>query len=124
MKISNSSGAVPPFRTAVSERRSHARLAARGELTFRPNQGSAAKLTRGQFVDISAGGFRISHHDTDLSVGQELIASYGFGDLMVRIIWRHIGKDQVETGFAILAAPDRAAIADTTAKAKAAASNS
>ncbi len=77
----------------------------------------------GQFIDISAGGFRISHHDHDLRVDEELLANYGFGDLRVRIVWRHVIADRVEMGFAIVGHSDCAVRAGETTKAKTAANS-
>ncbi len=119
-KKSSPSDALAGSDTGVPERRRHFRLPARGEITFHPNQRDAVQLKRGEFIEISVGGFRISHHDSDLRVGQELLANYGFGDLLVRVIWRHIFEDRVETGFAIAVPYDRAASGATMTKTAAA----
>ncbi len=72
---------------------------------------------RGEFVDISAGGYRVRHCHTELHIGDELLASYGWGEMTVRVVWHQDMSDRIDTGFAIIMTqPDETATVRAEAK--------
>ncbi len=95
-----------------AERRAHARLAARGEVIFRFVDASAIddSFMRGELLDISAGGYRVRHCHAELDIGQELLASYGWGEMIVRVVWHRDMSDGIDSGFTItMPVPDATA---------------
>ncbi len=93
----------------AQECRDHARIAARGEITLRLKDGDTVTPIRGELLNVSAEGFRLKHQYKNLSVGQELLAAYGGGEVTVRVIWTTpLTIEYIESGFAIV--PERGAL--------------
>ncbi len=88
----------------TAERRSHTRLAALGDITLRLKHGNTITPMRGELLNVSADGFRLRHQNRDLHVGQELVATYGWGDVTVRMVWSApVIGEYIESGFVIVA---------------------
>lgn len=95
---------------AVPERRDHARIAAQGEVTLQLKHGETVTPIRGQLLNVSVGGFRLRHQYRNFRVGQELLASYGWGEVTVRVVWtKPTTTEYIESGFAILPESGKAA---------------
>lgn len=99
--IRGTSQPTPTLSTA--ERRAHSRLAARGEILLRLKHGDTVTPIRGDLLNVSADGFRLRHQNRDLRVGQELAATYGWGEVTVRMVWTTpIIGEYIESGFVIV----------------------
>jgi PilZ domain len=60
-------------------------------------------LVDGLLLDISAGGFRVTHQCRFLERGQEVAFEYPGHTGRARAVWNRILPERVETGFMILA---------------------
>ncbi len=56
----------------------------------------------GRLIDISPGGFRMSHHFASLEAGQIVEFAHIEAKGRARVIWNRIVAERVETGFLVL----------------------
>lgn len=57
----------------------------------------------GRLMDVSPGGFRMSHHFASLAAGQVVEFSHIEAKGRARVIWNRIVAERVETGFLVVA---------------------
>ena len=57
----------------------------------------------GKLVDVSANGFRMAHHCSELTTGQFVQFSHVLARGRARVVWTRIASDSVESGFVIAA---------------------
>jgi hypothetical protein len=57
----------------------------------------------GRLVDVSAGGFRMSHACTGLPAGQIVEFSHGEAAGKAQVVWNRVSAKHVETGFRVVA---------------------
>jgi len=84
-----------------AERRKEPRTPASGliELTFSDPK---PVTIQGQLVDISAGGFQVSHLFASLRSGQEVSFSHAGGQGRARVMWTRVVTGAVNTGFLVV----------------------
>ena len=85
----------------VQEKRSETRRTAHGAAMVRFNAPKPFVI-HGRLVDISAGGFRLTHEYRSLEPGQVVDYSHGEGAGRARVVWNRITSQRVETGFVVL----------------------
>jgi hypothetical protein len=56
----------------------------------------------GRLMDVSPGGFRMSHHFASLAAGQVVEFSHLEAKGRARVIWNRILAESVETGFLVV----------------------
>jgi len=57
----------------------------------------------GRLMDVSPGGFRMSHHFASLAAGQIVEFAHLEAKGRARVIWNRIVAERVETGFLVVA---------------------
>jgi hypothetical protein len=60
----------------------------------------------GRLVDVSAGGFRMSHGCTALPAGQVVEFSHAEAAGHAQVVWNRVAAKTVETGFRVVKAED------------------
>ena len=58
----------------------------------------------GRLVDVSAGGFRMSHSCTALSAGQFVEFKHAEAAGQAQVMWNRVASQHVETGFRVVTA--------------------
>ncbi|MGD1096953.1 MAG: PilZ domain-containing protein [Bryobacteraceae bacterium] len=58
----------------------------------------------GRLVDVSAGGFRMSHTCTSLSAGQLVEFKHAESAGQAQVMWNRVASKHVETGFRVVTA--------------------
>ena len=84
-----------------SEKRREPRREASGVVHVRFTDPKTTEI-EGRLMDISPGGFRMSHQFASLTAGQEVEFSHTEARGRARVIWNRIVADRVETGFLVL----------------------
>jgi len=85
-----------------SDNRREPRRKAQGVASVRSKDDQRSPWLEVQLVDISDGGFRLSHVDTTFTAGQELDFTHPYAAGTARVIWNRILDGRVETGCLIL----------------------
>jgi len=84
-----------------AEKRREARREASGAVHIRWSEPKPIEI-EGQLMDVSLGGFRMSHDFVSLEAGQIVNFSHVEAKGRARVIWNRIVGNRVETGFLIL----------------------
>jgi hypothetical protein len=84
-----------------SEKRREPRREASGVVHVRFSDPQAVEI-EGHLMDVSPGGFRMSHHFASLAAGQIVEFSHVEAKGRARVIWNRILADGVETGFLVV----------------------
>jgi hypothetical protein len=85
----------------AGEKRREPRRQASGVVQIRLEGGDALEI-EGRLMDVSPGGFRMSHKFASLTAGQVVEFSHVEARGRARVIWNRIIAERVETGFLIL----------------------
>ena len=83
------------------EKRREPRRAASGSVRVRFTDPKAMEI-EGRLIDVSPGGFRMSHHFASLEAGQMVEFVHVEARGHARVIWNRIADDTVETGFLVV----------------------
>lgn len=83
------------------EKRREPRRAASGTVRVRFADPKATEI-EGRLMDLSPGGFRMSHHFTSLEAGQIVEFAHVEAHGRARVIWNRITDHSVETGFLVV----------------------
>jgi hypothetical protein len=84
------------------EKRREARRAADGAVDVWFENPAPARI-EGRLVDLSEGGFRMTHACRSLQAGQLVQFSHFEAAGRARVVWNRIVEQRVETGFVVLA---------------------
>ena len=85
-----------------TDKRREPRHKAQGKAKVRSKDDQHSPWLQVELVDISDGGFRLSHVDTTFVAGQELDFTHPYATGTARVIWNRILDGRVETGCLIL----------------------
>lgn len=55
----------------------------------------------GTLTEVSRSGFRMAHQYRRFEVGQEVKVKFPWGDVNAKVVWSKVGKNTVQTGFAL-----------------------
>ena len=83
------------------EKRREPRRAASGTVIVRFDDSKPVQI-EGRLMDISPGGFRMTHDFPSLATGQIVEFAHVESRGRARVIWNRISTDRVETGFLVL----------------------
>jgi len=83
------------------ESRKEPRRAAEGEVRVRFENPKPREIL-GRLVDVSVGGFRMSHEYAALEAGQMVEFSHVEAAGRARVVWNRIADANVETGFVVV----------------------
>jgi hypothetical protein len=92
---------MPSHKLSPQEKRREPRRPASGTVRVRLSEPAGVEF-EGQLMDVSPGGFRMSHHFTLLAAGQIVDFSHPESAGRARVVWNRILAAQVETGFLVL----------------------
>lgn len=84
-----------------AEKRREPRNSANGNVQIRFANPATTEID-GRLLDISAGGFRMSHDFVSLEAGQVVEFSHAAARGQARVIWNRILEQRVETGFLVI----------------------
>jgi len=85
------------------EKRSEPRRSASGVVRVRFTDPKAVEI-EGRLMDLSPGGFRMSHSFASLEAGQIVEFTHVEAKGRARVIWNRITDKNVETGFLVVGA--------------------
>ncbi len=83
------------------EKRREPRRAATGVVHVRFNDTRQIEI-HGRLIDVSPGGFRMSHDFASLAAGQVVEFAHVEARGRARVIWNRILHERVETGFLVI----------------------
>jgi len=83
------------------EKRREPRREASGTVHVRFSDPNPVEI-EGRLMDVSPGGFRMSHHFTSLAAGQIVEFAHIEARGRARVMWNRILAERVETGFLVL----------------------
>jgi len=83
------------------DRRAEARHKAAGSVSLRLNEDYQVAF-EARLLDISAGGFRVRHANSQLRSGQECDFALPGTKGRAKVVWNRITPEYIETGFLIL----------------------
>ncbi len=86
----------------ISEKRREERRAANGTVRVQFQNPRMVKI-EGRLIDVSSGGFRMSHEYTSLAAGQAVEFTHSETSGRARVMWNRIVDRTVETGFLVIA---------------------
>jgi hypothetical protein len=84
-----------------AEKRREPRNAASGNVQIRFANPTNVEVD-GRLLDVSIGGFRMSHDFVSLEAGQMVEFSHAAARGRARVIWNRILEQRVETGFLVV----------------------
>jgi PilZ domain-containing protein len=84
----------------VHEKRREERHAANGSVRVQFSNPRIVKID-GRLIDVSSGGFRMSHEYTSLAAGQVVDFTHAGATGRARVMWNRILESAVETGFLV-----------------------
>ena len=84
-----------------AEKRRETRRQASGTVHVRFSNPHPTEI-EGQLLDVSAGGFRMSHRVASLETGEIVEFTHAEARGRARVMWNRITGDLVETGFLVL----------------------
>ncbi len=94
---------MPEEIAGAGERRREPRYALNGPVEMRVDE-PVTRFFRGELVDWSQSGFRVSHHNTELHTGQSIRFRHPRGSGLAKVMWTRILAGQIESGFLVLPA--------------------
>ena len=87
----------------ANHQRRHKRVPASGELTLIMNGGATTVRKAAELIEVSRGGFRISHDQEQLVTGRELTAEFFGVPMACRVAWTRSINGRFESGLAVTA---------------------
>lgn len=84
-----------------SERRHEPRVPSTGAVKIRI-EGAGGPAFEGELVDMSPGGFRITHQQTNLERGTDVNFRHAKAAGKARVMWNRLAAGRLDTGFRIL----------------------
>ena len=84
----------------VHEKRREERRPANGSVRVEFSNPRVIRI-EGRLIDVSSGGFRMSHEYTSLAAGQVVEFAHSEATGQARVMWNRIVESAVETGFLV-----------------------
>jgi hypothetical protein len=84
----------------VHEKRREERRPANGSVSVQFSNPRIVKI-EGRLMDVSSGGFRMSHEYTSLAAGQVVDFAHSEATGRARVMWNRIVERAVESGFLV-----------------------